>query len=195
MRNLKKQHNLSTFFVQSIDIGPVLLVDASVIRQDGKRQDQQRIHLCYSLNENRMKQVKVSDQHTAESLTHFSMEKGNLVMADAGYGTAHNYIYAQEQGADVILRITPKNFCLYDADGEKISLTALLEEAEEKHMEWIDVFASCRYKGKTRFVRVIAHRLPACQAEKARKRKNVFLRKNMEFFIQPTKNVKSHLHR
>ena len=116
-------------------------------------------------------------------------------MADAGYGTAHNYIYAQEQGADVILRITPKNFCLYDADGEKISLTALLEEAEEKHMEWIDVFASCRYKGKTRFVRVIAHRLPACQAEKARKRKNVFLRKNMEFFIQPTKNVKSHLHR
>lgn len=24
MRNLKKQHNLSTFFVQSIDIGPVI---------------------------------------------------------------------------------------------------------------------------------------------------------------------------
>ena len=26
MRNSKKQHNLSTFFVQSIDIGPVLLI-------------------------------------------------------------------------------------------------------------------------------------------------------------------------
>lgn len=86
----------------------VLLVDASVIRQDGKQQNQQRVHLCYSLNENRMKQVKVSDQHTAESLAHFSMEKGDLVMADARYGTAQNYIYAQEQGADVILRITPK---------------------------------------------------------------------------------------
>lgn len=36
-----------------------------------------------------MKQVKVSDQHTAESLTHFSMKKGDLVLADAGYGTAH----------------------------------------------------------------------------------------------------------
>jgi len=101
-----------------------------------------------------MKQVKVSDQHTAESLSHFSMEKGDLVMADAGYGTAQNYIYAQEQGVDVILRITPKCFCLYDANGEKLSLTALLEEAEETHMEWIDVFGLCRYRGSHFSVRL-----------------------------------------
>ena len=156
----------------------VLLVDASVIRQEGKQQKQQRIHLCYSLNENRIKQVKVSDQHTAESLTHFSMEKGDLVMADAGYGTAQNYIYAQEQGADVILRITPKNFCLYDVDGEKISLTALLEDAEEKRMEWIGRFGFCKYKGKTGFVRVIAHKLSDAHAAKARKRKTRKASKN-----------------
>lgn len=156
----------------------VLVVDASVIRQEGKKQDQQRIHLCYSLNENRMKQVKVSDQHTAESLSHFSMEKGDLVMADAGYGTAQNYIYAQEQGVDVILRITPKCFCLYDANGEKLSLTALLEEAEETHMEWIDVFGLCRYRGRTGRVRVIAHKLTDGQAAKARKRKTRKASKN-----------------
>ena len=129
----------------------VLLVDASVIRQQGQQQEQQRIHLCYSLNENRMKQVKVSDQHTAESLTHFSMGSGDLILADAGYGTAQNYIYAQRQGADVILRITPKNFLLYDADGTKISLIAKLEEAEEKQMEWIDLFCFCKYKKETGF--------------------------------------------
>lgn len=156
----------------------VLLVDASVIRQEGKQQEQQRIHLCYSLNENRMKQVKVSDLHTAESLAHFSMKKGDLIMADAGYGTAQNYIYAQGQGADVILRITPKCFCLYDADGEKISLTALLKEAEEKCLEWIDVFGFCKYKNKTGFVRVIAHKLSDSQTEKARKRKTRKASKN-----------------
>ena len=170
-------HSLLSAFLPATDISAfdgvknVLLVDASVIRQNGKQQHQQRIHLCYSLNENRMKQVKVSDQHTAESLAHFSMKKGDLVMADAGYGTAQNFIYAQEQGADVILRITPKNFCLYDAQGEKISLTALMKEAEEKHREWIDVSDYCKYKGKTGFVRVIAHRLSDGQAAKARKRK------------------------
>ena len=139
-------HSLLSAFLPAADssafdgVKNVLLVDASVIRQNGKHQNQQRIHLCYSLNENRMKQVKVSDQHTAESLAHFSMKKGDLAMADAVYGTAQNLIYAQEQGADVILRITPKNFCLYNAEGEKISLTALLKEAEEKHMELIDVW-------------------------------------------------------
>ncbi len=78
-----------------------------------------------------MKQVKVSDQHTAESLAHFSMKKGDLAMADAVYGTAQNLIYAQEQGADVILRITQKNFCLYHAEGKKISLTALVNRLSE----------------------------------------------------------------
>ena len=170
-------HSLLSAFLPATDISAfdgvknVLLVDASVIRQNGKQQHQQRIHLCYSLDENRMKQVKVPDQHTAESLAHFSMKKGDLVMVDAGYGTAQNFIYAQEQGADVILRITPKNFCLYDAQGEKISLTALMKEAEEKHREWIDVSDYCKYKGKTGFVRVIAHRLSDGQAAKARKRK------------------------
>ena len=115
---------------------------------------------------------------TAESLAHFSMKKGDLVLANAGYGTAQNFIYAQEQGADVILRITPKNFCLYDAQGEKISLTALMKEAEEKHMEWIDGFGYCKYKGKTGFVRIIAHRLPDGQAAKARKRKTRKASKN-----------------
>ena len=149
----------------------VLLVDTSVIRQQGKQQEQQRIHLCYSLNENRIKQVKVSDQHTAESLTHFSMGSGDLILADAGYGTAQNYIYAQSQGADVILRITPKNFLLYDANGTKISLIAKLEEAEKKQMEWIDLFGLCKYKKENGFVRVIAHKLPVDKAAQARKRK------------------------
>lgn len=149
----------------------VLLVDASVIRQEGKQQEQQRIHLCYSLNENRMKQIKVSDKHTAESLTHFSMGQGDLVMADGGYGTAQNSLSAQEQGADVILRITPKYFCLYDADGRRISLVDLVKEAEEKQIEQLEQFGFCRYKGKTGLVRVIAQKLPACQTEKARRRK------------------------
>lgn len=38
-------------------------------------------------------------------------------------------------------------------------------------MEWIAVFVFCKYKDKIGFVRVIAHKLPACQAAKAKKRK------------------------
>lgn len=164
----------------------VLLVDASTVRQQGADENQQRIHLCYSLNQNRIKQVKVTDHHTAESLTHFSMGKGDLIMADAGYGTARNYIYAQEQQADVILRITPRNFCLYDADGEKISLVSLLKKAEEQNQEMIDVFGFCRYRNKTGYVRVIAQKLPEHQAQKARKRKKRKACKNQNQITEDT---------
>lgn len=54
---------------------------------------------------------------------------------------------------------------------KKIFLTDLLKEAEEKHMERINVFDFYRYKRKTGFVRVIVHKLPDGQAAKARKRK------------------------
>ena len=149
----------------------VLLVDASIICQTGKEQKQQRIHTCYSLNENRICEVKVTDKHTAESLKHFSVKKNDLVMADTGYGTAQNYIYAQEKGADVILRITPKNFCLYDADGNKISLIQLLKDAEKNHQKIIDIFGFCKYKTKNGHVRFIAEKLPEEKAEQSRKRK------------------------
>ena len=133
----------------------IFLVDASIIRQTGICQEQERIHLCYSLNQNRMKQIKVTNHHTAESLSYFTFEKGDLVMADAGYAAAQNYIYAQEQQADVILRITPKTFCLYDADDKKISLVSLLKQAEDQGVCMVEVFGICRYKSKTGFVRIL----------------------------------------
>ena len=44
-----------------------------------------------------MKQIKVTDHHTAESLSHFEFRKGDLGMGDTGYGTAQDFIYAHEQ--------------------------------------------------------------------------------------------------
>ena len=125
-----------------------------------------------------MKQVKVSDHHIAKFLAHFSMKKGGPCAGGCRFGTEQNFMYEQKQVADVILRITPKNFCLYDAQGEKISLTVLMKEMEEKHMEWIEVFGFYKYKGKTGFVRVIAYRLPDGQEAKARKRRTRKASKN-----------------
>lgn len=164
----------------------VLLVDASVIRQEGAGQRQQRVHLCYSLNENRMRQVKVTDKHTAELLSHFTFKPGGLVMADAGYGTARNYIYVREQGAEAVLRITPNNFCLRTADGEKAPLADMLENAEKQHAEWVDAFGFCTYGKKSAFVRVVANRLPEGQAKKARKRAKRRASKNQQKIKQCT---------
>jgi len=58
---------LSSFIPFKVDetslkgVKNVLLADGSVVRQNGKQQAQQRIHMCYSLNQNRMQQVKALD--------------------------------------------------------------------------------------------------------------------------------------
>ena len=86
-------------------------------------------------------------------------------------GQQINYIYAQEQKADLILRITPKTFCLYDADDNKITLIQLFKNAEKNNQEIVDIHGFCKYRTKKAFVCVIAWKLTKEQTEKARKRK------------------------
>lgn len=157
---------------------PVFLVDASTVRQQGKKQFQQRVHLCDSLHENRMQQLLVTDYHTAEHLEHFSMKKGDIFLADAGYGTARNYAYAMEQQADVILRVSPSNFCVYDAEGTKIDWFSFFQKKKGEKNSIQELFCFVSYQKKSYPVRVIATKLPKEKAEQARKRKRRKASKN-----------------
>ena len=47
-------------------------------------------------------------------------------MADETYWISHNYTYVQEHQEDVILWITPKNFCIYNKAENKISLSTII---------------------------------------------------------------------
>ena len=164
----------------------VLLVDGSLIRQQGKQQYQQRIHTCYSLNQNRIQQVRITDYHTAESFCMFSFQKEDIVLADAGYGKAKNYAYAMQQGCDVILRISPNHISFVDADGEKIDLYTHLKEAKKKKENTLEWFGFCVYEKKRYPVRLIAQELPKEQAEKARKRKVKKAQKNQSHLKEET---------
>ena len=156
----------------------VLLLDASIIRQTGKKQHQQRIHTCYSLNQNRIQQIQVTDHHTAESLRLFSFCKNDIVLADAGYGKAGNYAYAMKQECDVILRITPNQFSFFDTDRKKSDISALLKEMEEKKGNSMEWFGFCQYEKEWYPVRMIAQKLPAEKAAQSRKRKQRKAQKN-----------------
>ena len=168
------QQLLSSLFPTS-DMTPknkqVLLVDASLIRQQGKQQYQQRIHTCYSLNQNRIQQIQVTDYHTAESFRMFSFQKEDLILADAGYGKAGNYAYAMEQGCDVILRISPNHISFLTIEEEKLDIYTYLKEAVKKKEKTVEWFGFCVYEKKRYPVRLIAQELPKEQAKKARKRK------------------------
>lgn len=149
----------------------VLLIDGSLIRLQGKKQHQERIHLCYSLNENRIQQVKVTDYHTAETLSLFHFTKQDIVIADAGFATIKNYIFATKQNADVIFRITPKHFPIFDSTGTRIDFLSILKQAAQRNETTMELFAFCQEGKQQHLVRILAQKLPKEKAAQARKRK------------------------
>ena len=149
----------------------VLLVDGSLVHLQGKQQQQERVHLCYSLTENRMQQIKVTDYHTAETLSIFDFSPQDIILADAGFGTIKNYVFALQKKADVILRISPKRFPLFDVEGNQLDMVSLLKEAEKKKEPILEFFAYCKEGNHWHLVRVVAQRLPKEKAKQAQERK------------------------
>ena len=70
----------------------------------------------------------MTDQHSAERLAHFTLQPGDIAVADNGYGYRSSVATAVRQQADVVLRITPATFPVATAAGEAFDLTAWLRQ-------------------------------------------------------------------
>lgn len=146
----------------------ILLVDATRLRQVGGTGDDWRVHLAYDLLEARMGQVVVSDRKGAEQLAHFSLQAGDITVADNGYGYRKHLAYARSHDADVVLRITLATFPLEDASGKPFDALNWLVRMHGTLAEW---HGFCRYNGQRFALRLIASKLPPKKVRKAQKRK------------------------
>jgi len=151
----------------------VKLKDSSMVRQAGRgiRGGQTlRVHMCYNLTEGRMESVLVSDNHTAESMTIFSIDSNVIYIADAGYGKGKSVAQILSHGADALFRVTPNHLSLAeDQNGKvKIDMTKMLS-AESKVID----FTCYVHTENKKYVpvRIIASRLPEDKALLARERK------------------------
>ena len=134
----------------------VNLVDGSMVSQAGKSGNRYRIHMSYNLSMGRMGDVRVTDSHEAEGFGHCDIQKGEIYIADSGYGKAGLYDYVVSRGADAILRFTPNHVALVDQRGERIEMAQRLD----KKKEIIEFRCYAKHGGKLLPVRVIASQLP-----------------------------------
>ena len=146
----------------------VRLIDATRLRQPGGTGDDWRVHFSYNFTAGRMDAVVVTDQHSAERLAHFTMQPGDIVVADNGYGYRASVARAVRQSADVVLRITPATFPVETAAGVPFDLIAWLRQGSATQQEWQ---GWCVHDGQRYAVRVLAARLPPEAAARAHQRK------------------------
>ena len=106
------------------------IVDATVLNCPGAKGEDYRLHLCFDAIGQNICGVKLSDKRTAESLTHFAHQPGEIVLGDRIYAKARQIIEVVRQGADVIVRLSFQQLILLTAAGKKFDWKQLLIDSE-----------------------------------------------------------------
>ncbi len=145
----------------------ILLVDATMVGTPGGNGDEWRLHTAYDFSVGRLSEVVLGDRHSGEHLDYYTLQAGDIVVADSGYGYRRNLTTARKAGADVVLRITHRGFPLETTAGAALDLAAWIHRGRGpyRHMD-----AVCRIDRQPFHVRVLALRLPPEAAQQARQR-------------------------
>lgn len=158
-------------------VGRVLLIDATRFKLPAGSGDDVRLHQSYDLRAGRMEQVQVTDRHQAESLAHFELRAGDLVVTDAGYPVGSSVEQTQQRQSFLLQRTAASQLHLEDEQGQTIHLQERIKHVAANCLKevvgWVDL-PECGQRAR---VRVLCYRLPKEQAKKARERKAAKLRK------------------
>jgi hypothetical protein len=148
--------------------------DGSTVQGPGAKGTAHRLHLAVDWVRLERISVKVTDAHEGESLAHYPLQDGDVVVADRGYHSARALIECADRGVAVVVRDNPHSLNLYDAAGAKIDGLAELQATTETE-RCIPV----RVPVEGPFIAGYLHgcRLPPAQAAEARRRVQAQARK------------------
>lgn len=149
--------------------GRVLLVDGSMIKEPGPTGSSWRLHFALALADLRCVEAHVTDCRTGESLRHFTLQQGDLVMADRGYGRARDVRHVVDQQADVIVRVYHGNVRLTARNGRPFALLRHLHTLRPRQLgDWDVLLVGA--DGWSHPVRICAVKMSKTAATAARQR-------------------------
>lgn len=148
----------------------VVVVDGSSFSGPGADGTDARVHLQLRLADLEVVEAVIEGRNVGESFKRFTWKEGQLAVADRGYCNPPGIAHVVDQGADVLVRVNRSSLPLLDSDAERIGLMTWLRglRGHQVHDRW-----ACFNNKETGALiegRLIACRLPAAQAEKARAR-------------------------
>ena len=99
-----------------------LVIDGSTVQAPGATGTDHRLHLCMDLVSLEFIEVLVTDAHSGETLKHFALGAGDVVVADRGYAQPQGMRAAVQQGAELIVRLNPFSVVLRTSTGHPLTL-------------------------------------------------------------------------
>lgn len=104
----------------------VRLVDGSSVCEPGATGSTWRLHYALNLHTLSCDEVLVTEASVGESLTHFDIRAGDVIMADRGFAKRSGLRYAVQRHADVVLRASMSNLPLHNSRGRSLNVLPLL---------------------------------------------------------------------
>lgn len=151
------------------------LRDATTVSRPGSQGTDWRVHLSLDLGRLCVDGVEVTDASGGESLARFPSAPGDIEVADRGYAFAGSLGPSLAAGSQVVVRTNWQNLPLWTATGQRLDISAWLHCALADPIQETAVGLATP-QGQFQ-LRLIAGRLPAEAAERARRKAHSAARK------------------
>ena len=158
-------------------------LDATNLPIEGEHCTVIRVHTQYELNFDCLKYALITDSHTAESTTLFTIEKDAVYMADRAYATSKQMVHIIVKNADFIMRFSPSHIVFYE-DAEfktKINIHEKISALDSFHQK-----CYIKYQSQSFPVTIIGKKKPVEKHTKSEKKVRDRARKNQQKVSQKT---------
>lgn len=98
------------------------VVDGSMVSEPGVTGSKWRLHYCITLPRLHCEEVILGPSDDGETLRRFTVQPGDIFMADRAYANAAGIAYVKDRGGDVIVRMNLVTLPLLDANGEQLDV-------------------------------------------------------------------------
>ena len=144
-----------------------VVIDGSTVQGPGATGTWYRLHIAVDLVRLHLIDVKVTDAHEGESLKHYPLQNGDVVVVDRGYNQAQELIAWADRGVGVVVRYNPHSLNGYDETQTKIDGYEELQKTTETER-----CVPVRVQVNGQFIEGYVHacRLPPAQAAEAQQR-------------------------
>ena len=146
----------------------IRLVDATCVEGPGSKTPPWRIHYAVELPSLLCDEIQITGREVGESLTNFTVRRGDLILGDRGYAHARGIASVVERGGHVLVRTGLRLLALRGEDGTSFPILPHVRNLRDGEVGDWDVWIV--HKNKVIKGRLCAIRKSLAAREKARKR-------------------------
>jgi hypothetical protein len=147
----------------------IIVGDATTVQRPASKGTTARVHYALRLADMTPRHIEVTDEHGGETARRFRAEPGEVWLLDRAYANPAGVASIHDRGAHIIVRYNRGTLPVYDKQGNRIDVIALLQETQrredERQKRAVVLVDGERISGRLCWVR-----LPVGKAEQARRR-------------------------